>query len=92
MTLGVLATMFNTNAIQRQLTVIPMAGWMRGDWYDSTACLDQSFAQHAQPHEATLYPGVGVVEGTNVSVGRGTDTPFDIAGAPWIRPLNCRNI
>ena len=48
--------------------------------------------------EATLYPGVGLVEGTNVSVGRGTDTPFELLGAPWIKGkelaqyLNARNI
>jgi uncharacterized protein YbbC (DUF1343 family) len=36
--------------------------------------------------EATLYPGVGLLETTNVSVGRGTDTPFEIVGAPWIQP------
>jgi len=35
--------------------------------------------------EATLYPGVGLIEGTNVSVGRGTDTPFEVVGAPWIK-------
>ena len=34
--------------------------------------------------EATLYPGVGLLETTNVSVGRGTDTPFEVVGAPWI--------
>jgi uncharacterized protein YbbC (DUF1343 family) len=34
--------------------------------------------------EAALYPGVGLIEGTNVSVGRGTDTPFEVVGAPWI--------
>jgi len=35
--------------------------------------------------EATLYPGVALIEGTNVSVGRGTDTPFEVLGAPWIK-------
>jgi uncharacterized protein YbbC (DUF1343 family) len=35
--------------------------------------------------EATLYPGVGLLETTNVSVGRGTDTPFEVVGAPWIQ-------
>ncbi len=48
--------------------------------------------------EATLYPGLGMIEGTNVSVGRGTDTPFELLGAPWIAPtalaayLNTREI
>jgi uncharacterized protein YbbC (DUF1343 family) len=36
--------------------------------------------------EAALYPGVGMIEGTNISVGRGTDTPFELIGAPWIKP------
>jgi uncharacterized protein YbbC (DUF1343 family) len=35
-------------------------------------------------NEATLYPGIGLLETTNVSVGRGTDTPFEVVGAPWI--------
>ena len=38
-------------------------------------------------NEATLYPGVGLIEGTNLSVGRGTDTPFEVVGAPWIKSL-----
>jgi uncharacterized protein YbbC (DUF1343 family) len=48
--------------------------------------------------EAGLYPGVGLIEGTNVSVGRGTDTPFELVGAPWIKSrdlaayLNARGI
>ncbi len=48
--------------------------------------------------EATLYPGVALIEGTNVSVGRGTDTPFEVVGAPWISAhdfaqfLNARNL
>ena len=48
--------------------------------------------------EATLYPGVALIEGTNVSVGRGTDTPFELVGAPWIKSrelaayLNARGI
>ena len=48
--------------------------------------------------EAALYPGVGLIEGTNVSVGRGTDTPFEVLGAPWMKSrelaayLNARGI
>ena len=37
-------------------------------------------------NEAALYTGVGILEYTNVSVGRGTDTPFEVFGAPWIKP------
>jgi uncharacterized protein YbbC (DUF1343 family)/CubicO group peptidase (beta-lactamase class C family) len=100
MTMGELAKMFNaernTNA---KLTVVPMTGWMRGDWYDSTGLAWVSPSPNLRSLTgATLYPGVGLVEGTNVSVGRGTDTPFEVLGAPWIKGreftqyLNARNI
>src|SRR5678815_1114458 len=85
--MGELAKMFNTERnINAKLTVIPMAGWMRGDWFDSTALpwINPSPNMRSLT-EATLYPGVGVVEGTNVSVGRGTDSPFELLGAPWIK-------
>jgi uncharacterized protein YbbC (DUF1343 family) len=42
--------------------------------------------------EATLYPGVGLLETTNVSVGRGTDTPFELVGAPWIQATSSLSI
>jgi len=89
MTIGELAKMYNTErGINAKLTVVPMEGWIRGDWYDSTGLLwiNQSPNMRSLT-EATLYPGVGMIEGTNVSVGRGTDTPFEVVGAPWIRPL-----
>ena len=100
MTMGELAKMFNTERnINTRLTVVPMDGWMRGDWYDSTGLpwINPSPNMRSLT-EATLYPGVGLVEGTNVSVGRGTDTPFELLGAPWIKGkelaqyLNARNI
>jgi uncharacterized protein YbbC (DUF1343 family) len=72
---------------------------MRGDWYDSTgmAWINPS-PNMRNLTEATLYPGLGMIEGTNISVGRGTDTPFELLGAPWIVPtalaqyLNAREI
>ena len=100
MTMGELAKMFNTERnINARLTVVPMDGWMRGDWYDSTGLpwINPSPNMRSLT-EATLYPGVGLVEGTNVSVGRGTNTPFELLGAPWIKAtelaqyLNARNI
>ncbi len=100
MTMGELAKMFNTERnINARLTVVPMDGWMRGDWYDSTGLpwINPSPNMRSLT-EATLYPGVGLVEGTNVSVGRGTDTPFELLGAPWIKGkeltqyLNARSI
>ncbi len=100
MTMGELAKMFNEERnLNAKLTVVPMAGWMRGDWYDSTGLGWVNPSPNLRSlTEATLYPGVGLVEGTNVSVGRGTDTPFELLGAPWItgrelaQYLNARNI
>jgi uncharacterized protein YbbC (DUF1343 family) len=87
MTLGELAKMFNAERhIGAQLKVVPMQGWQRGDWFDSTGLSWVNMSPNMRSlTEATLYPGVGVIEGTNVSVGRGTDTPFEVVGAPWIK-------
>jgi uncharacterized protein YbbC (DUF1343 family)/CubicO group peptidase (beta-lactamase class C family) len=100
MTLGELAKLFNGERnLNARLTVVPMEGWMRGDWFDSTALPWINPSPNLRSlTEATLYPGVALVEGTNVSVGRGTDTPFELLGAPWIKGaqlaqyLNARNI
>jgi len=100
MTMGELAKLFNSErGINARLTVIPMEGWMRGDWYDSTGLTWVSPSPNLRSlTEAALYPGVALVEGTNVSVGRGTETPFELLGAPWIKSrelaqyLNARNI
>jgi uncharacterized protein YbbC (DUF1343 family)/CubicO group peptidase (beta-lactamase class C family) len=100
MTAGELAGMFNSErTINAKLTVMKMEGWMRGDWYDSTgmAWINPS-PNMRNLTEAVLYPGLGMIEGTNISVGRGTDTPFELLGAPWIAPtvlaqyLNVREI
>jgi uncharacterized protein YbbC (DUF1343 family)/CubicO group peptidase (beta-lactamase class C family) len=100
MTIGELAKMFNAERnINAKLVVVPMEGWERGDWFDSTGL----FWINPSPNlrsvtEAALYPGVALIEGTNVSVGRGTDTPFEVVGAPWIKNrelaayLNARGI
>jgi uncharacterized protein YbbC (DUF1343 family)/CubicO group peptidase (beta-lactamase class C family) len=87
MTLGELAGMYNTErGIGAKLKVVAMEGWQRGDWYDSTGLSWINPSPNLRSlTEATLYPGVGLVEGTNVSVGRGTDTPFERLGAPWIK-------
>ena len=93
MTMGELAKMFNSERnLNARLTVIPMEGWMRGDWYDSTGLVWINPSPNLRSlTEATLYPGVGMVEGTNVSVGRGTDTPFELLGAPWIKARSWRS-
>ena len=87
MTLGELAKMVNAERhIGARLEVVPMEGWQRGDWFDSTGLAWVNMSPNMRSlTEATLYPGVGVIEGTNVSVGRGTDTPFEVVGAPWIK-------
>lgn len=100
LTVGELAQLFNQ---QRQigcdLRVIKMDGWRRQMWFDATN-LDwvNPSPNMRSLTEATLYPGVGLLETTNVSVGRGTNTPFEVVGAPWIKgqelaaSLNRRNI
>ena len=100
MTMGELAKMFNTERnINAKLTVVPMEGWQRGDWFDSTGLTWISPSPNLRSvTEAALYPGVALIEGTNVSVGRGTDTPFELMGAPWVKGrelatyLNARGI
>jgi uncharacterized protein YbbC (DUF1343 family)/CubicO group peptidase (beta-lactamase class C family) len=100
MTVGELAQMFNTErGINAKLRVIPMDGWLRGDWFDSTGLTWVNPSPNMRSLRAnTLYPGVGLVEGTNISVGRGTDTPFEHIGAPWMKGrelaeyLNAREI
>ena len=67
------------------VTVVAMQGWHRGDWYDSTSLDWVNPSPNLRDlEEATIYPALGLVEGTNISVGRGTDTPFELFGAPWI--------
>ncbi|MGE0406033.1 MAG: exo-beta-N-acetylmuramidase NamZ domain-containing protein [Candidatus Korobacteraceae bacterium] len=87
MTLGELARMFNAERkINAKLTVVPMQGWQRGDWFDSTGLAWVSPSPNLRSlTAATLYPGVCMIEYANISVGRGTDTPFELVGAPWIK-------
>jgi uncharacterized protein YbbC (DUF1343 family)/CubicO group peptidase (beta-lactamase class C family) len=87
MTIGELAKMFNAErGINAKLTVVPMEGWERGDWFDSTDLVWVNPSPNLRSvTEAALYPGVALIEGTNVSVGRGTDTPFELVGAPWVK-------
>lgn len=100
MTVGELARMYNAQRrIHARLTVIQMEGWRREEWFDATGQLwiNQSPNMRSLT-EAALYPGVCLIERTNVSVGRGTDKPFENFGAPWVNPkqlagyLNSRHI
>ena len=86
MTLGELAKLFNAeNKIGADLTVVAMKNWRRDDWFDDTALPWISPSPNMRNmNEAALYTGIGAIEGTNLSVGRGTDTPFEHIGAPWI--------
>ena len=100
MTMGELAKMFNAERnINAKLTVVPMDGWQRGDWFDATGLVWVNPSPNLRSvYAASLYTGVALIEGTNVSVGRGTDTPFELVGAPWMKSrelaayLNARGI
>jgi len=78
---------------------VPMRGWLRGDWFDSTGAMWVSPTPDIRNlDQAALYPGVALIEATNISVGRGTDTPFQLIGSPYLLPkelaayLNARNV
>jgi len=88
MTVGELAKMYNAERkIEADLEVIPCEGWTRGATYDRTGLLWINPSPNMRSlTEAMLYPGVGWLEGTNLATGRGTDTPFERVGAPWIKP------
>jgi uncharacterized protein YbbC (DUF1343 family)/CubicO group peptidase (beta-lactamase class C family) len=86
MTIGELAQLFNAeNSIGAELHVIKMRGYRRAQWYDETGLRWIAPSPNLRSlGQAALYPGVALVEGANVSVGRGTETPFELLGAPWI--------
>jgi len=90
MTVGELARMFNeeawlANGVRADLVVISMKGWRRCDWYDQTGLSFRNPSLNIPNLEtAMVYPGLCLLEGTNVSEGRGTDMPFRQFGAPWI--------
>ncbi|MGA9770063.1 MAG: exo-beta-N-acetylmuramidase NamZ domain-containing protein [Blastocatellia bacterium] len=86
MTIGELAMLFNKERnINADLAVIKMEGWRRADFFDATSLVWVNPSPNMRSlTEALLYPGIGLLEITNLSVGRGTDTPFEVIGAPWI--------
>ena len=68
-----------------KLTVVPLERWQRGQWFDETGLPWVNPSPNIRtPMQALLYSGVGLLEATNLSVGRGTDMPFEVIGAPWI--------
>ena len=86
MTLGEMAQMFNAeNKIGCDLHVIRMRNWSRRDWFDDTGLPWVNPSPNLRSAEAgILYPGLEILQAGGVSVGRGTDQPFERLGAPWI--------
>jgi uncharacterized protein YbbC (DUF1343 family) len=86
LTLGELLRLFDgEKRIGAALTVVEAQGWRRDHWFDETGLPWSNPSPNMRNlHQATLYPGIGAIEWTNISVGRGTDAPFEQVGAPWI--------
>lgn len=86
MTVGELAMMFNDHfGIGCDLTVVPMRGWKRSQWFDETGLTWVAPSPNMPTlATATVYPGMCFVEGTLLSEGRGTTLPFEQCGAPYI--------
>lgn len=84
MTLGELATWLNTDG-SCELTVLPARGWTRSQWFDDTGLEWVAPSPNLPTLTSTLvFTCTGVLEGTNVSEGRGTTRPFELMGAPWL--------
>jgi uncharacterized protein YbbC (DUF1343 family)/CubicO group peptidase (beta-lactamase class C family) len=85
MTMGELAQMFNAeHKVGARLTVVPMQGYRREMWFDETGIDWVNPSPNLRSlTQAIFYPGVALAEACNVSVGRGTESPFELFGAPW---------
>ncbi|MEO7113915.1 MAG: exo-beta-N-acetylmuramidase NamZ domain-containing protein [Polyangiaceae bacterium] len=86
LTLGELAELANSDEhLGARLEVVRMIGYRRTASYDDTNLAWVNPSPNLRSvTEALLYPGIGLLEGGNISVGRGTETPFEIVGAPWV--------
>lgn len=86
MTIGELTLMFKAELkLDLDLQVIECEGWRRSDAFDATGLTWVNPSPNMRSlTQAFLYPGIGLLETTNLSVGRGTDTPFEVIGAPWL--------
>lgn len=87
MTAGELARLFNDKFLTKKvkLTVVPMENWSRDEWFNETSLPWVLPSPNLPtPESATVYPGQVIIEGTNLSEGRGTTKPFELFGAPWI--------
>jgi uncharacterized protein YbbC (DUF1343 family) len=88
MTMGELAKMFKAERnCDARLTVVPLENWRRESWFDQTGLPWTNPSPNMRTlTQAILYPGIGLLESA-LSVGRGTDTPFEVLGAPYINDL-----
>ncbi|RYD29978.1 MAG: DUF1343 domain-containing protein, partial [Verrucomicrobiaceae bacterium] len=86
MTVGELARLFAAERVKNvKLTVVPVEGWKRRLFFSQTlAPWENPSPNMRSPEAALLYPGIGLLEFSNLSVGRGTGTPFSLVGAPWV--------
>jgi uncharacterized protein YbbC (DUF1343 family) len=86
MTMGELAKLFaDDDKLDVNLEVVRLSNWSRGQYFDHTGLAWVSPSPNLRSvEEVVLYPAVGLLESTNLSVGRGTDTPFEVLGAPFI--------
>jgi uncharacterized protein YbbC (DUF1343 family) len=86
MTIGEFARMVaEERKLPIALTIVSLIGWDRGRWYDETGLPWVNPSPNIRSvTQALLYSGIGLLEATNVSVGRGTDMPFEVVGAPWM--------
>lgn len=92
LTIGELSQLFKSKfGVQCDLKVIRMHGWSRWMWFDNTG-LPWVLPSPNMPSvdTATVYPGMCLIEGTNVSEGRGTVRPFEMFGSPWINPQDVK--
>ena len=89
MTIGELAQFFNSeNNIGADLHVIAMKDWHRQDRFEATGLMWIPPSPNLRSlNAALLYPGIEILQAAGVSVGRGTDAPFEVFGAPWIEPV-----
>lgn len=87
LTLGELGRLYARDRRLPEPEVVAMRGWRRRDWYDETG-LPWVLPSPNLPtlETVTLYPGTCLIEGTNLSEGRGTTKPFELIGAPWLDP------
>ena len=90
LTVAELAKLLNAERnISAKLTVVPMKGWMRGDWFDSTGLMWVSPAPDVHDsQQMLLYSGVAMLEGTDISVRKGATSAYEMLGAPWIHAVD----